>query len=649
MTRANAAIEQNHIRVTDPFFGALQTLVNKEVLPYQWAALNDDIPGAEKSGCLRNLRIAAGEEQGEFTGMVFQDSDLAKWLEAAAYSLMNHPDEALERDVDDAVALLERAQQKDGYLNSFYTVKEPGNRFKNFRDCHELYCAGHLLEAAVAVYQATGKDRFLNVMRRYIDLIATVVGHGEGQKPAYPGHEELELALVKLYDVTKEERYLALAKYFIDERGARPYYFMTERGEQDDNSAFRFENNDAYGMSYFQAHLPVRQQKDAVGHAVRAVYLYTGMADVAMRTDDESLKQACRRLYRSIRNKRMYINGAIGSSYQGEAFTADLDLPNDTIYGETCASVGLIFFMKRMLEMDGDASYADTMERALYNGVLPGMALDGRSFFYVNPLEVDPVLCTLDMNKRHVKPERQKWFTCACCPPNVARLLENIGSYIYTLNSATAVPELAVNLYIGSDAAVTGKLTVHMDASLPWNGDIALRVEAKEPMLLKLKLRKPEWAKDAALTVNGKPFKTTLEKGYLCIERSWADGDSVALSLPFAPRRVYANPLVRENIGQVAVMNGPLLYCLEEKDNGKPLHLLHLPKTSAFTAIKGEGILTGMTLLQASGTRLVPTGDELYAQTPQLSRESTTLTFIPYYAWANRGLGEMRVYVAEEE
>ena len=436
------------VQVADGFFSRYADLVREEVIPYQWEALNDRIPGAEKSGCLRNFRIAAGREAGEFTGMVFQDSDIGKWLEAVAYSLTTHPDAALERTADEVIELLEAAQREDGYLDTYFIVKDPKNRWKCLRDCHELYCAGHLLEGAVAYWQATGKDRFLNVMRRYVDYIATVFGRGEGQMRGYPGHEEIELALCKLYDVTGEKKYLDLAAYFIDERGRDPKYFLEERKTRGD--AFHWEGNDAQGMEYFQAHAPVREQTEAVGHAVRAVYLYSGMADVAMRTGDEGLLEACRRLYRNIADKRLYVTGAIGSTYIGEAFTFDYDLPNDTAYAETCASVGLIFFMKRMLEADGAAEYGDMMERALYNTVLAGMAMDGKSFFYVNPLEVFPEADEKDPSKRHVKTVRQKWFACACCPPNVARLLADLGSYIYRRKGSA----VTADLFIGSRLAL---------------------------------------------------------------------------------------------------------------------------------------------------------------------------------------------------
>lgn len=623
------------VQVADGFFSRYADLVREEVIPYQWEALNDRIPGAEKSGCLRNFRIAAGQEAGEFTGMVFQDSDIGKWLEAVAYSLTTHPDAALERTADEVIELLEAAQREDGYLDTYFIVKDPKNRWKCLRDCHELYCAGHLLEGAVAYWQATGKDRFLNVMRRYVDYIATVFGRGEGQMRGYPGHEEIELALCKLYDVTGEKKYLDLAAYFIDERGRDPKYFLEELKTRGD--AFHWEGNDAQGMDYFQAHAPVREQTEAVGHAVRAVYLYSGMADVAMRTGDEGLLEACRRLYRNIADKRLYVTGAIGSTYIGEAFTFDYDLPNDTAYAETCASVGLIFFMKRMLEADGAAEYGDMMERALYNTVLAGMAMDGKSFFYVNPLEVFPEADEKDPSKRHVKTVRQKWFACACCPPNVARLLADLGSYIYRRKGSA----VTADLFIGSRLALPGGAELIQTSEVPFGGKVTFTLRGAAQGF-SLRVRCPEWAEGVTCTA---PCRK--ENGYIAIQKDWQDGDSVTLLFGMEPRRIYANPLVRQDAGKVCLMRGPLVYCLEEADNGANLHLLRLPEGEPVETVRGEGALFGMTLLRAKGRRFVPHGSRLYAPDRQGREEEARLTFVPYFAWGNRDKGEMAVYVRE--
>ncbi len=628
-----------NVHVSDRFFSRYADLVRTEVIPYQWAALNDRVPGAEKSGCIRNFRIAAGEEEGEFTGMVFQDSDLGKWLEAVAYSLTTHPDQDLEQTADQVIDLVARAQRPDGYLDTYFIIKEPENRWKCVRDCHELYCAGHMLEAAVAYSRATGKRKFLSVMQRYMDYILTVFGPGPDQIHGYPGHEEIELALCKLYDETGEKKYLDLAAYFINERGQDPKFFQEELKTRGDT--FHWEGNDLAEPEYFQAHAPVREQKDAAGHAVRAVYLYTGMADVAMRTGDESLKEACRTLMRSITQRRMYVTGGIGSTVHGEAFTFDYDLPNDTVYAETCASVGLMFFAKRMLKMDGDAAYADILERALYNTVLAGMSLDGKAFFYVNPLEVYPDADHKDPTKRHVKTVRQKWFACACCPPNVARLLASLGEYIYQGDGAG----VSVNLLIGSELSFSHQgqpVRLEQRSEVPFDGKVSFTVRCEGAVRFALRVRRPFWAGEVSCDA---PYR--MEKGYMVLEREWKDGDTVSFDLDMRVRRVYSSPLVRENVGKVCLMRGPLVYCLEEKDNGKNLHLVRLPAQAAVELARGEGVLAGMTTLRAPGLRLVEEEGPLYRETPCVRSEPADLTFVPYFAWANRGEGEMCVWVRE--
>ena len=628
--------ELKDVRVTDGFFSDYAELVRTEVIPYQWEALNDRIPGAEKSGCIHNFRIAAGEEEGKFVGMVFQDSDLGKWLEAVAYSLTTHPDKKLEAIADDVIDLMARAQRPDGYMDTYFIIKEPHNRWKCLRDCHELYCAGHILEAAVAYYKATGKRRFLDVMKKYMDYILTVFGTEEGKLHGYPGHEEIELALCRLYDVTGEKKYLDLAQYFINQRGTEPNYFIEELKTRGDS--FHWDGNDKQGMEYFQANQPVRRQKDAVGHSVRAVYLYSGMADVAMRTQDESLKEACRTLFRSIAEKRMYVTGGIGSTYNGEAFTFDYDLPNDTAYAESCASIGLIFFMQRMLEMDGDAVYGDVMERALYNTVLSGMGLDGKAFFYVNPLEVFPEADLKDPNKHHVKIERQKWFACACCPPNIARLLADLGQYIYRKDENG----VAVDLFIGSEVKVADGVTLTQNSQVPFGGKVSFKLSCPNGTKLTLRVRKPFWTDGVTCDA-----EMTEKNGYLVVEKVWNDGDTVFFDFAMPVRRVYASPYVRQDLGKVCLMRGPLDYCLEEADNGNNLHLVSLPEESEIAPAQGEGALSGMTTLKAKGLRIVPEEGTLYRGAPCRRKEETQLTFIPYFAWANRGVGEMTVWVRE--
>ncbi|UAK19967.1 beta-L-arabinofuranosidase domain-containing protein [Kluyvera sp. CRP] len=643
----------NRITVTDPFLGEYQRLIRDVVIPYQWEALNDNLPEAEPSHALANYRIAAGLEQGEFYGMVFQDSDVTKWLEAVAWSLSQKPDARLEQTADEVIELLAQAQCEDGYLNTWYTVKEPGQRWTNVAECHEMYCAGHLFEAAVAFFNATGKRRLLEIACRFADHIDTVFGPNDGQLRGYPGHPEIELALMRLYEVTREPRYQALARFFVEERGQQPYYYDIEF-EKRGGTRHWIGWGDAWpGMikdkSYTHAHKPLSEQNEAVGHAVRSVYLMTGLAHIARMTKDEEKRQTCLRIWNNMVQRRMYITGGIGSQGIGEAFTSDYDLPNDTAYGESCASIGLMMFARRMLEMEGDAHYADVMERAFYNTVLGGMALDGKHFFYVNPLETHPKSIPHNHIYDHIKPVRQRWFGCACCPPNIARTLVAIGHYLFTPRQDA----LFINFYAGSEAQFTMNdrtLALKIEGNYPWDEQVTIRFSQPQTVEHTLALRLPEWCESPQVKVNGEAAQGETIKGYLHLHRQWQEGDVITLQLPMTIRRVYANPLVRHAAGKVAIQRGPLVYCLEEADNGAELHNLSLPKTSAFREIQGVGVLKGKVLLQAEGLR-VPTALEekpLYSfDNRQTVVEKQTLTFIPWFSWANRVEGEMRIWVDE--
>lgn len=641
----------NNITITDPFLGEYQRLIRDVVIPYQWQALNDEIPEAEPSHALMNYRIAAGLEHGEFYGMVFQDSDVTKWLEAVAWSLSQKPDAQLEKTADEVIELLAKAQCEDGYLNTWYTVKEPGLRWTNVAECHEMYCAGHLFEAAVAFFNATGKRRLLEIACRFADHIDTVFGPNEGQLRGYPGHPEIELALMRLYEVTQEPRYQALARFFLEERGQQPYYYDIEFAKR--GGTWHWDNwGEAWMVkdkAYTHAHIPLAQQSEAVGHAVRSVYLMTGLAHIARMTNDEEKRQTCLRIWNNMVQRRMYITGGIGSQGIGEAFTSDYDLPNDTAYGESCASIGLMMFARRMLEMEGDAHYADVMERAFYNTVLGGMALDGKHFFYVNPLETQPKSIPHNHIYDHIKPVRQRWFGCACCPPNIARTLVAIGHYIFTPRPDA----LFINFYAGSEAQFTvdaQTLALKIEGNYPWDEQVSIRFNQPQVVEHTLALRLPEWCAAPMVRINGEAAQGKMVKGYLHLHRQWQEGDIITLNLPMPVRRVYANPLVRHAAGKVAIQRGPLVYCLEEADNGAQLHNLSLPKASAFREVQGVGLLKGKVLLQAEGVRVLTAHEDkpLYSfDNRQTAVEKQTLTFIPWFSWANRGEGEMRIWVDE--
>jgi DUF1680 family protein len=645
------AIPLKQVRIDNPFWSRYIQLVRTTVIPYQWEALNDRIADAEPSHAIQNFRIAAGKEQGEFHGFVFQDSDLAKWLEAVGYSLAIHPDPNLEQLADDAIDLIADAQEEDGYLNTYFTIKAPTKRWSNLVDCHELYCAGHMIEAAVAYYQATGKRKLLDIMCRFADLIDTTFGEKPEQLQGYCGHQEIELALVKLYQATQVKKYLKLSQYFINERGTSPSYFLKEWEQRGKTSHWSTGISPAPDLSYNQSHLPVREQSVAVGHAVRAVYMYTAMADLAALTNDQGLLDACRRLWSNITTKQMYLTGGIGSTNHGEAFTFDYDLPNDTIYAETCASIGLIFFAHRMLQIEAKSEYADVLERALYNNVIGSMSLDGKSYFYVNPLEVWPEASKKNPTRHHVKAVRQPWFGCSCCPPNVARLIASLGQYIYSTNDET----IYTHLYIGSEVEVQfNKQTIklHQETNYPWDGDVKITISLKEETSCTLALRIPDWCTGKFdIHINGKKLTgaPTLVHGYLRLERAWSNGDTIELNLAMEIQYLESNPRVRVNAGKSAIQRGPLVYCLEEVDNGQPLSSMSLPKASKLTAKFDPDLLGGIVVIEgdAQSESGLEWGEELY-RPAQAITQSQHIKAIPYYLWGNRTQGEMCVWIRSQ-
>ncbi|GHO85359.1 glycoside hydrolase family 127 protein [Dictyobacter formicarum] len=624
------------VHFADTFWAPRIKLVREQTIPFQYQQ-------CKETGRIDALRLDWKPGQ-EPVPHIFWESDIAKWLEAASYSLAVHPDPELDDLVDQVVALLAGAQQHDGYLNVYFTVVEPGCRWTDLRDAHELYCAGHLIEAGVAHFQATGKRQLLEVVQRYADHIATVFGQDPGQKRGYCGHEEIELALVKLYRATGSEKYLRLSQYFVDERGRKPFYFEQEAEERATPGFFSTmfperEQERAKFREYNQSHLPMREQTEVVGHAVRAMYLYCAMADLAREVGDVSLAQACERLWQHLTTKRMYLTGGIGSSRANEGFTSDYDLPNESAYAETCAAVGLVFWAHRMLHLDCDGHYADVLERALYNGVLSGISLDGKRFFYVNPLA--------SAGDAH----RYEWFGCACCPPNIARLLSSLGQYFYSQSAS----ELVVHLYASGQAQlqVGGQaLTVQQTTSYPWDGAVRLVAEQlAEPTTFNIKLRIPGWCSEPAVRVNGAAVNVaaSLKKGYVSIERTWQAGDVIELELPMAIKRVYAHPAVEADQGCVALQRGPIVYCLEGVDHASvPLQELELPVSQPLQATFHPDLLDGVVALHGSAlaTNQAAWDGQLYTSRPPDMQE-TPLTAIPYYAWDNRQPGEMRVWIHE--
>ncbi|TSB45988.1 glycoside hydrolase family 127 protein [Alkalicoccobacillus porphyridii] len=633
-------VQQKHdVKVTDLFWSRYIDLVKEKVIPYQWEALNDRVEGAAPSHAIKNFKIAAGEETGEFHGFVFQDSDLAKWIEAVAYILKERPDPELEATCDDVIALVKRAQQPDGYLNTYYTIKEPNKRWTNLRDNHELYVGGHFIEAAVAYFEATGKRQLLDVMCRFADYVDSVFGYGEDQLRGYDGHQEIELALLKLYRVTKEERYLRLSQFFIDIRGEEPHFFDQEAVNRGEKPHRWYRNS----YSYSQSHKPVREQEVAAGHSVRAVYMYTAMADLANELDDDGLKKTCETLWKNVTEKQMYITAGIGSAEFGESFTSDYDLPNDLAYTETCASIGLVFWAKKMLELEPKGSYADVIERAIYNGTISGIELDGTKFFYVNPLEVWPNQAAHRHDYKHVKSERQPWFGCACCPPNIARMIASIGQYVYSVKDQIGF----VHLYIGSQTTLEldeQKVRIQQESEFPWHGSVSFKIDPEHSFSGTLAFRIPGWAHTFNMSINGEELSTQLVDGYAYVTRTWEKADELKLSIPMDVNILHPHPKLRANAGKVALQRGPVVYCLEEVDNSAGLSSLAIKDDQVIEHSFDQSTLGGVVVLKGKARRTENLTNALYVSNNELVTKEVDFKAIPYYAWANRGIGEMAVW-----
>ena len=620
-----------------------QKLVREVVIPYQYQVMDDKMDGVEKSHALENLRLAAKKNRGEtltegFYGMVFQDSDVAKWLEAAAYALGQEPNPQLEREVEDLIALLGEVQQEDGYLNSYFTVKEPDRKWTNLQEAHELYCAGHLMEAACAYYEATGKDSLLKIMEKNADCIYRQFM--EKNTKGYPGHPEVELALLRLYRASGNEKYKELSAHFLDVRGQKPNYFVEENATRGWN--VWGTPKDTVDTDYTQSTLPVREQKDAVGHAVRAVYLYTAMADLAGESGDEDLKNACHALWESVTHRQMYVTGGIGSTVLGEAFTVDYDLPNATVYAETCASIGLIFFARRMLQLESKGEYADVMERALYNTVLAGMQLDGKRFFYVNPLEVVPGISGKAATQLHDLPQRPPWYACACCPPNVARLLSSIGSYAYGEGENT----LFVHLYLGGEVKSALGYSLTCETQYPRFGDVKFTFHGEKETTLAFHI--PSWSRNTTLAVNGESVDLSAftRDGYAYVKGVFREGDVIQLSFDMTPYKVYASSRVPADTGCAAIQRGPVVYCAEGVDNKGDVLSLSLAEEGTICEEKfAPDLLGGVVPLTAEGWRVQPT-EELYSQ-KRPDQEPEEIRLVPYYTWGNRGENQMRVWLPE--
>jgi DUF1680 family protein len=569
----------------------------------QKTTIEANLHQCEITGRIKNFAVAGKLEPGQHQGLLFNDSDVYKVIEGIAYTLSTERDPELERRTDVIIAKIAAAQQPDGYLNTYFTLVKPQERWKNIQRGHELYCAGHLIEAAVAYYQATGKRTLLDVARRLADHIATVFGHDRRQETS--GHEEIELALIKLYRVTQDKRYLELAQFFLDVRG-------------------RADKRRLFG-EYAQDNKPIREQTEVAGHAVRAMYLYSAMADMASITHDQGLLHALDQIWHDIVDRKMYFTGGIGPSARNEGFTMPYDLPNDSAYAETCAAIGMALWNHRMFLMTGDGKYADVLERVVYNGLLSGVSLTGDRFFYVNPLG--------SVGRHH----RVPWFDCSCCPTNIVRYIPGMGerAYAYRDNGIWTV------LYLGSSATIplaTGKVKLLQETNYPWGGEIKITVEPEREAVFTLHLRVPGWCKqNPSIAVQNESLgKAPVEKGMITINRKWKTGDVIHLKLPMPVERVHADPRVKADVGRVALQRGPIVYCLEGADNDGQVRNLTLPRSNELTPGFQKDLLGGVVAIHGEASVENKDGKRL-----------TQFQAVPYCAWDNRRPGPMVVWLPE--
>lgn len=544
---------------------------------------------------------------------IFWDSDVAKWIEGASYILHSGKNDQAVEIIENAIDLIIKNSDENGYFNSHFLVAEKENRFR-LRECHELYCAGHLIEAAVAYYELTGKDRFLNAVKKYADYIERAFKIDNTAAFITPGHPEIELALVRLYKATGEKRYIELAKYFID-----------KRGNCDEPGIYTDWANEYYS----QDEIPVRERKTAEGHCVRALYLMCAAADIAYIYKDNDLKTACERFFDSIVNKRMYITGGVGSSNMGESFTIDYDLPNRTAYAETCAAISLAMFAERMLKFGADSRYSDIIERTMYNGIMSGISLDGKSFFYENPLEIDPdfnnINTSTKVKERFPITQRVEVFDCSCCPPNIMRFVASISGLIYGFDDNTVY----INQYMNSEGDVNG-IKISQKTDYPNNGKITVRCNSNKKQIA---FRIPCWCK--SFNINK---KYSIKNGYAYVDLDSEENIELELDMPV--RIISANRRIHSDAGRIAVMRGPVVYCAEGIDNGADIKSIALPAESVFELAESEFLLP---ILKTEAYRPFES-DSLYYEAVD-DYEKIPLTLIPYYAFANRGESEMQVWL----
>ncbi|MCS7254378.1 MAG: glycoside hydrolase family 127 protein [Armatimonadota bacterium] len=596
----------NAVKLRDRFWQPRLAALQEVTLPTQYELL-------EHTGRIDNFRRVSGKVLGEFRGLYFNDSDVYKWIEAAAWSLAVQHNAKVAELINRVIPEIEAAQDEDGYLNTYFSLERKKQRWTNLRDMHELYCAGHLFQAAVAHHRVTGDERLLKVSTRFADLIDKIFGWGK--KEETDGHPEIEMALVELYRETGERRYLELARFFIDVRGRKRIG----------------------GSPYHQDHKPFRELDEVTGHAVRALYLNAGAADLYAEIGDEALMQALQRMWRNLTEKRIYVTGGCGARYEGEAFGRDYELPNERAYSETCAAIANILWQWRMFLLTGESRFVDVLERSLFNGALSGIGLDGKSYFYVNPLA----------DRGHHR--RQPFFECACCPPNIARLFPMVQSFLYAISD----DGIFVNLYAESTATLSFKgvpITLIQRTDYPWNGEIELQVQPGKPVNFAVSLRIPKWCPKATVKVKGKTIDAA-PGTFAAVQREWIQTDTIHISLEMPAEYVFCHPFVESNGGRVAIQRGPIVYCLEQIDNPEAdVWCIAAMTDRALTTISKSIADLPVIAVQGEGVaiELKRWENEIYQPLRSIEKHIRPVSFvaIPYFAWANRAKGAMTVWIA---
>ena len=625
------------VSITDTFWG-LRIDTNRAVsLPLQYEQLN-------KSGVLDNFKKVINREQGNFNGLFFSDSDAYKWIEAVCHSLKVYKDSDLEVLLDEVIGLIIKTQETDGYINTYFQIMESDKKFSNFGVCHELYTGGHLILAGIAHHDLSGRSRLFDTACKFADLIYDIFGDGKFE--AVDGHAGIEMALIELYRVTSNSKYFELAEFFINQRGNPNSRLKWELNHLDEiagspgkpgrNNTKKYGSYDNYDGRYAQDHLPVREQREAVGHAVRAMYLYCGMAELYFENGDPDLLTAMQSIWQNIVLKKMYITGGIGSSILNEGFTRDYDLSNKNACTETCAAYGMIIWSKRMHNITGNAMYADVIERILYNGFLVGVSLDGKKYSYNNPL------------KSNGGQHRDNWNDCACCPPNVARLLTTIGDYIYSQYGDTITVDQYIQSRVKLDLPDSSKTSLNMESNYPWDGKIKISFQMDKPSLFSLSLRIPGWCKKYNVEINNEKISCILKDGYITVKKVWNNSDIINLELFMDTVCMVSHPMVLENHGKVVIQRGPLVYCLEETDHSFPVEQIIIKDQSSFNITFMPDLLGGVNVIEGAG--LIPKIDEWNYKLYNNKNECPGFAVIkfraiPYYAWGNREPGSMVVWI----